>query len=127
MWAGIPGIHAMILKYQRLVPVLLGPERAADIFRAVHGFTALIIEAEDRRHHVGAALRGFQGWGTFLLITDPARRGRGPGAEACCQQQSGRVSSSSAVSTCQCGGLTLWGKDAGLLGVPGVQAAWFRD
>ncbi len=117
----------MILKYQRLVPVLLGPERAADIFRAVHGFAALIIEAENRRYHVGAALRGFQGWGKLLRKPNSSGRGACPGTEAGCKQQPGRISAPAAVRAGQCGGLALWGKDAGLLGVPRVQTAWFRD
>ena len=41
-------------KYQRLVSMLLCPQRPSHIFRAFHNTSALIVQAKDRGHHVSA-------------------------------------------------------------------------
>ena len=122
MWSGISGIYTVVFKYKGLVSMLLGAECSTNIFRAVHGAAALVIEAEDGRYHIGSALRSFQGGGTLLLISDPARRRRSPGAEACREQQTSGISPAAAVRAGKGRGPALRGKNSGLLGVPGVEA-----
>ena len=80
MGPGITGVHTVVFKHEGLMPVLLGTERSTDIFRAVHGAAALVIEAEDGGHHIsaGAAL---QRGGDFLLIADGPSGGTGSGVE----------------------------------------------
>ena len=132
----IPRINAVILKQfnnharffflpqphdQRLMPMLLGPQRPRHIFRAGHNTAALVIEAENRGHHVSAGGR-FQGWGNLLLIADVPGRGTGSGTKAGCKQQTARIPSAASVRAGQGGGLALRGEDAGLLGVPGSEA-----
>lgn len=85
MRAGITGINAVILIDQRLVSMLLCPQGAGDILAAPHGRAALVIQAEDGRHHVRSTLSGFQCGRDLLLISDPARCRRGSGTETCGQ------------------------------------------
>lgn len=46
------------------------PAAAGYIFRAIHHAAALVIEAQNGRHHVRAAFRRFQRRRTFFLIPD---------------------------------------------------------
>ena len=49
MGAGIPGVNAMVLIYQRLMSPLLGTEGSGDIYRTVHHLSTLIVQAKHRR------------------------------------------------------------------------------
>lgn len=68
--AGVAAVNAVVFIYERLVSVLLRPQRAGYIFRAIHHAAALVIEAQNGRHHVRAAFRRFQRRRTFFLIPD---------------------------------------------------------
>ena len=70
MRAGVAAVNAVVFIYERLVSVLLRPQRAGYIFRAIHHAAALVIEAQNGRHHVRAAFRRFQRRRTFFLIPD---------------------------------------------------------
>ena len=48
MGAGIPGIYAVILVHQRLMPPLLGTESSGDIHGTVHHLPALVVQTQDR-------------------------------------------------------------------------------
>ena len=49
MGAGIPGVNAVVLIYQRLMPPLLGTEGSGDIHGAIHHLPALIVQTPHRR------------------------------------------------------------------------------
>ena len=68
--AGVAAVNAVIFVNKRLMSVLLRPQRAGYIFRAIHHAAALVIEAQNGRHHVRAAFRRFQRRRTFFLIPD---------------------------------------------------------
>ena len=79
--------------------MLLGPERSTDVFCALHDTAALVIETEDGRNHVGAALGCFQRGGAFLLIANSPCRRRGPGTETSGQHAGISLSGLPATST----------------------------
>ena len=64
----------MIIKHERLVSVLLRPQGAGYILRAIHHAAALVVEAEHGGHAV-AALAGLQGGRRALRVPDAARAG----------------------------------------------------
>lgn len=66
----VPCVLPMIVEQdQRLVSMFLGPECPCYIFRSFDYAAALIVQAEDRGHHVAAG-GGFQCGRYFLLIPD---------------------------------------------------------
>ena len=49
--AGVAAVNAVVFVYERLVSMLLRPQRAGYIFRAIQHAAALVVEAQNRRHH----------------------------------------------------------------------------
>ena len=49
--AGVVAVNAVVFIYERLVSMLLRPQRARYIFTAIHHAATLIVEAQNRRHH----------------------------------------------------------------------------
>ena len=49
--AGVAAVNAVIFVNKRLMSMLLRPQRAGYIFRAIHHAAALVVEAQNRRHH----------------------------------------------------------------------------
>ena len=70
----VPAVHAVVLKNQGLVPVLLRPQGTCYVFGTVHDDAALVVEAEHGGHAV-AALAGLQGGRRALRVPDAARAG----------------------------------------------------
>ena len=53
-----------------LVSMFLGAERATDILGAGHDLAALVVQTQDARHHIRAALRSLQRRRQFLAVAD---------------------------------------------------------
>ena len=100
----------------------LCPKCPRYIFRHIHALSALIVQTQNRRHHVAAGT-GFQGWSAFLRITDTSGFRPSAGTEPGCKHQSGRISSSATVSTGHSRCFSLWREDLCLLGVPGCKTS----
>ena len=66
----------MIIKHERLVSMLLRPQRAGYIFTAIHHAAALVVEAQNRRHTVPPG-RSFQCRRQLLAIAYAPGRGSG--------------------------------------------------
>ena len=67
---GVAAVDAVVFIYERLVSMLLRPQRAGYIFTAIHHAAALVVETQNGRHHVRAAFRCFQRRRAFFLIPD---------------------------------------------------------
>ena len=98
--------------------MLLGPQCPHHIFRTSHDATALVVEAENRGHHVSAGGR-FQGWRTLHLISDPTCCRCGPGTETSSKYQPAGL----LLPTVDRRRNTKWGRYPSLLIIPGSQAA----
>ena len=72
MGAGISGVDAVIFIDQRLMSMFLRTECPCDILAAFHDLTTLVVQAQNARHHVCAALGAFQSGCNLLLIADAA-------------------------------------------------------
>mgnify|MGYP006990137897 CR=1 FL=1 len=79
-------------------------------------------EAENGGHHVPTGGR-FQRWSDLLLITDPASRRGGSGAEACYKQKSTRLQ----LTAVDRWGDTIGSRDTPLLVIPGSQTASYSS
>ena len=68
----------MIIEHERLVSVLLRPQGAGYIFRAIHHAATLVVEAQNRRHTApsGAAL---ECGSNRFVVSNAARAGTCPG------------------------------------------------
>ena len=78
MRAGVAAVNAVIFVNKRLMSVLLRPQGAGYIFRAIHHAAALVVEAQNRRHTVpsGAAL---ECGSNRFVVSNAARAGTCPG------------------------------------------------
>ena len=65
----IPGVDAVVFKYQWLVPMLLCPQRTSHILGQLHGLSALIVDAQHRGHTV-AARAALQRRSYLLAVAD---------------------------------------------------------
>lgn len=99
--------------------MLLGPQCPHHIFRTSHDTAALVVETENRRYHIGSALRCFQGWRTLHLISDPTCCRCGPGTETSSKYQPAGLLLPTVDRRCN----TKWGRYPSLLIIPGSQAA----
>ena len=77
----VPAVHAVVLKNQRLMSVLLRPQGTCYIFGTVHDAAALVVEAEDGGHPV-AALACLQCGGNTLRVPNTARAGPRSGGKS---------------------------------------------
>ena len=78
MRAGVAAVNAVIFVNKRLMSVLLRPQGAGYIFRAIHHAAALVVETQNRRHTVptGAAL---ECGSNRFVVSNAARAGTCPG------------------------------------------------
>ena len=73
---GVAGVDAVVFKQKHLihddglVSMFLGAERATDILGAGHDLAALVVQTQDARHHIRAALRSLQRRRQFLAVAD---------------------------------------------------------
>ena len=76
--AGVAAVNAVIFVNKRLMSMLLRPQRAGYIFRAIHHAAALVVEAQNRRHTVpsGAAL---ECGSNRFVVSNASRAGTCPG------------------------------------------------
>ena len=74
----VAAVNAVIFVNKRLMSVLLRPQGAGYIFRAIHHAAALVVEAQNRRHTVpsGAAL---ECGSNRFVVSNAARTGTCPG------------------------------------------------
>ena len=70
--SGISAVDAVIFIHQRLMPMLLCPKSTGFVHCTCHGFSTLVVQAQDARHHVGTALRCLERRGAFLLVSNPS-------------------------------------------------------
>ena len=68
--SGVAGVDAVVLIDQRLMSMLLGAKGSGYIHTAFHDAAALVVETQDARHHVRAAICCLQCRGAFLLVPD---------------------------------------------------------
>ena len=75
--ASVAAVNAVIFVNKRLMSVLLRPQGAGYIFRAIHHAAALVVEAQNRRHTVpsGAAL---ECGSNRFVVSNAARTGTCP-------------------------------------------------
>jgi hypothetical protein len=52
--AGVSGIDPVVFVYQRLMTFLIGTECASVVERQIHALPALVVQAQNGRHHVSA-------------------------------------------------------------------------
>ena len=76
--ASVAAVNAVIFVNKRLMSVLLRPQGAGYIFRAIHHAATLVVEAQNRRHTVpsGAAL---ECGSNRFVVSNAARAGTCPG------------------------------------------------
>ena len=67
---GISGVDTVVFVDQWLMSMLLRTECPSDIFAAFHDLATLVVQAQNARHHVCAALSTFQRGRNLLLIAD---------------------------------------------------------
>ena len=72
MGAGISGVDAVIFIDQRLMSMFLRTECPSDILAAFHDLATLVVQAQNARNHIRAALGAFQSGGNLRLITNAA-------------------------------------------------------
>ena len=79
--SGVSGVDSVVFVYQRLMPFFIGAERTGAVERQIHSLPALVVQAQNGRHHVPTG-RGFQRGRAFLLISDGPGRRPSSGAES---------------------------------------------